>query len=89
VLTLALSPDSRRLASGSWDKTVQVLDAASGQHLFTYNGHSGMLSAVVRQHRNFCFKTAKPYAERYQHIYVEDLTLLILFLLAAAAVELH
>lgn len=31
---------------------------------------------IKRQHRDFCFKTAKPYAERYQRICVEDLNLL-------------
>ena len=34
------SPDGKRIASGSNDKTVQVWDASNGRHLVTYTGHT-------------------------------------------------
>jgi WD40 repeat protein len=40
VNALAWSPDGTRLASSSWDKTVQVWDSATGQRLLTYTGHA-------------------------------------------------
>jgi len=41
------SPDSKYIASGSWDSTVQVWDAATGRHIFTYEGHVGAVGAVA------------------------------------------
>jgi WD40 repeat protein len=35
-----LSPDGKLIASGSWDKTVQVWDAATGAVRYTYNGYN-------------------------------------------------
>jgi WD40 repeat protein len=40
VNALAWSPDGTRLASSSWDKTVQVWESATGQRLLTYSGHA-------------------------------------------------
>ena len=39
VNALTWSPDGTRLASSSWDKTVQVWESATGQRLLTYTGH--------------------------------------------------
>ena len=47
VLAVAWSPDGRRIASGSGDKTVQVWDAATGTSLRTYRSHSYGVLAVA------------------------------------------
>lgn len=47
VEAVAWSPNGTRIASGSTDMTVQVWDAATGHHLFTYRGHAlGLLNFV-------------------------------------------
>ena len=43
--SVAWSPDGGCIASGSSDGTVQIWDAATGSHLYTYDGHYG--SVVV------------------------------------------
>jgi WD40 repeat protein/serine/threonine protein kinase len=47
VLGLAFSPDGRRLASASHDRTVKLWDPASGQELLTFRGHIGRVNAVA------------------------------------------
>lgn len=47
VLATTWSPDSKLIASGSRDKTVQVWDALSGSHATTYRGHSGAIAALA------------------------------------------
>ena len=45
------SPDGKRLASGSEDKTVKVWDADTGQETLTLKGHTSAVSERVLQPR--------------------------------------
>ena len=47
VQAIAFSPDGRTLASGSWDNSVKLWDAASGAQLRTLGGHYGRVYSVV------------------------------------------
>jgi serine/threonine protein kinase len=47
VYAVAWSPDSRRIASASFDETVQVWNAATGGNVLTYKGHAGVVEAVA------------------------------------------
>jgi WD40 repeat protein len=47
VQSVAFSPDGKRLASGSNDKTVKVWDTATGQEALTLKGHTNRVSSVA------------------------------------------
>ncbi len=47
VTALAWSPNSKWIASASYDKTVRVWDAASGKHLSTYKEHHDRVNAIA------------------------------------------
>ncbi len=44
---VGLSPDGKRVASGSNDKTVQVWNTLDGSHIFTYRDHLGYVTALA------------------------------------------
>jgi WD40 repeat protein len=47
IAALAWSPDNRRVASASYDSTVQLWNAATGSHVLTYSGHTWRVRAVA------------------------------------------
>jgi len=47
VIDVAWSPDNKRIASASADKTVQVWNARDGRHIYTYPGHDDFVYAVA------------------------------------------
>ena len=47
VTSVAFSPDGRRIASGSWDKSVRVWDAESGDCVATLIGHFEWVVSVA------------------------------------------
>ena len=47
ITSVAFSPDSRWLASASWDKTIKVWDPASGAYTQTLEGHNDGVKSVT------------------------------------------
>jgi WD40 repeat protein/serine/threonine protein kinase len=47
VLSVAVSPDGRQIATGSDDNTAKIWDAASGRELFTLKGHRDWIKRIA------------------------------------------
>jgi WD40 repeat protein len=47
VTSLAFFPDSRRIVTGSDDRTAKIWDVAAGKELLTLKGHKGMIRSVA------------------------------------------
>jgi WD40 repeat protein/tRNA A-37 threonylcarbamoyl transferase component Bud32 len=47
VLAMAISPDGKRVVSGSDDKIIKTWDSASGDELMTFRGHDDWISSVA------------------------------------------
>ena len=47
VTSVAISPDGRKVLTGSADKTARLWDAASGRELRQFTGHTGSVSSVA------------------------------------------
>ena len=47
IWEVAYSPDGKRIASGSWDESIKIWDAASGKCLKTLTGHSDVIDSVA------------------------------------------
>jgi hypothetical protein len=47
VRGLAFSPDGRRIATSSWDRTIKLWDPATGREVFTLRGHTAGLLVVA------------------------------------------
>src|SRR5260370_16522764 len=47
VNKVVFSPDGRRLASGSWDQTVKVWNAQTGQEALSLTGHTKYVSTLA------------------------------------------
>lgn len=47
VTSVAFSPDGTRAASGSMDRMVRLWNVASGEEIFTLEGHTGGVTSVV------------------------------------------
>jgi eukaryotic-like serine/threonine-protein kinase len=47
VMSVAVSPDGRRIATASVDSTVDIWDAASGRQLLTFEGHKDWTRCVA------------------------------------------
>src|SRR5262249_61423543 len=47
VVGFAFSPDGRRIATASWDRTIKLWDTATGREVCTLRGHTAGLLVVA------------------------------------------
>ncbi|NET80248.1 WD40 repeat domain-containing protein [Okeania sp. SIO1F9] len=47
VESIAFSPDSKTLASGSWDKNIRLWNTTSGEQLRILKGHESLIGSLA------------------------------------------
>src|SRR5262249_30746533 len=47
VISVAFSPDGKRIATGSFDRTAKIWDSETGKEIFTLKGHTGAVTSVA------------------------------------------
>jgi hypothetical protein len=47
VVSIAFSPDGRRIATASYDRTAKLWDTATGREVFTLRGHAGAVVSLA------------------------------------------
>jgi WD40 repeat protein/serine/threonine protein kinase len=52
ILSVAFSPDGRKIAAGSVDRTAKVWDTSTGQTLLILTGHAGPVRSIAFSHDN-------------------------------------
>ena len=61
VISVAFSPDGSALASGSWDETVRLWDAVTGQgfrQVRLWDAKTGQPKATLRRHTGYVYSVA-------------------------------
>jgi len=58
VWSVTYSPDGKRIATASQDKTAKIWDAATGQLLLTLIGHTGSVNGIVYSPDGKCIATS-------------------------------
>jgi WD40 repeat protein len=64
IWKVAFSPDSRYLASGSWDSTVKVWDMTTFEEVRTLRGHAGFIQSLAFSPDGRRLASASGYAEQ-------------------------
>lgn len=47
IMTVAFTPDGRRLVTAGWDQQVKIWDSSTGQEALTLRGHRGVVTSVA------------------------------------------